>query len=437
VASAQDRLAVGLSDLSLTLWSERRPSAALERLARLRTELPGEYADELDSAQALVTLFSGRPAQALALADRVLAQHVRRSAFIRATTTRLAALVVDDRPEEALAAGRRVTACLDAGTTSPYQGGLADAVIGTARLFGEPDAALPPALGSFGRWPVLAAADGQALGPAWPLLEGVRRHLAGDWPAAVVALREAFVQQQAGEGLFRSEAAGGLIVVLAECGRVAEAARLLAEHPPDGVALIPGMREWAAAAVAAASPAGGAAALEAARLALDAGALTTAMWYLADAARYGAARQAAELLDGLPARSELSRVRAAGIRARATRRPAALAGAAREHLRLGLFGHAAELADLAGNHEGATELVAEAQARLGRADRDGSPLARLTGREREVARLAAGGLTDREIADSLVVSVRTVESHLSSAYRKLGIRSRRALRESAGAHRDG
>ncbi len=48
----------------------------------------------------------------------------------------------------------------------------------------------------------------------------------------------------------------------------------------------------------------------------------------------------------------------------------------------------------------------------------------LSPREREVAELAAGGLTDREIAAQLIVSVRTIESHLSSVYRKLAISTR-------------
>jgi DNA-binding CsgD family transcriptional regulator len=52
---------------------------------------------------------------------------------------------------------------------------------------------------------------------------------------------------------------------------------------------------------------------------------------------------------------------------------------------------------------------------------------RLTGREREVAGLAAGGQTAREIADGLVVSVRTVENHLQNAYTKLGVTSRAEL----------
>lgn len=51
----------------------------------------------------------------------------------------------------------------------------------------------------------------------------------------------------------------------------------------------------------------------------------------------------------------------------------------------------------------------------------------LTGGELRVAELAAGGLTNRQIADALFITVRTVESHLSKVYRKLGVHTRAAL----------
>jgi DNA-binding NarL/FixJ family response regulator len=51
----------------------------------------------------------------------------------------------------------------------------------------------------------------------------------------------------------------------------------------------------------------------------------------------------------------------------------------------------------------------------------------LTASERRVAGLAARGLSNREIAGELVVTVRTVEFHLSRAYDKLGIGSRAEL----------
>lgn len=51
----------------------------------------------------------------------------------------------------------------------------------------------------------------------------------------------------------------------------------------------------------------------------------------------------------------------------------------------------------------------------------------LTPSEQQVAALVADGLSNREIAMRLFVSVRTVEMHVSNAYRKLGIRSRTGL----------
>jgi DNA-binding CsgD family transcriptional regulator len=56
------------------------------------------------------------------------------------------------------------------------------------------------------------------------------------------------------------------------------------------------------------------------------------------------------------------------------------------------------------------------------------PLPVLTSREDEVARLAAAGLSNRAIADRLVVSVHTVETHLARSYAKLGIGRRKELR---------
>jgi DNA-binding NarL/FixJ family response regulator len=51
----------------------------------------------------------------------------------------------------------------------------------------------------------------------------------------------------------------------------------------------------------------------------------------------------------------------------------------------------------------------------------------LTAREREIVTLAAGGLSNRQIAQRLIVSVRTVEGHLYRACTKLGTRDRTEL----------
>src|SRR5262249_48347813 len=68
-----------------------------------------------------------------------------------------------------------------------------------------------------------------------------------------------------------------------------------------------------------------------------------------------------------------------------------------------------------------------AGARPRRAARSGTEA--LTARERDVAVLAAQGLSNREIADRLVLSPKTITRHLGAAYRKLNITSRVQLRD--------
>jgi DNA-binding CsgD family transcriptional regulator len=60
-------------------------------------------------------------------------------------------------------------------------------------------------------------------------------------------------------------------------------------------------------------------------------------------------------------------------------------------------------------------------------------VAALTASERRVAELAAGGMTNREIAEALFVTTKTVEKHLASAYTKLEIAGRGELPAALGA----
>lgn len=55
---------------------------------------------------------------------------------------------------------------------------------------------------------------------------------------------------------------------------------------------------------------------------------------------------------------------------------------------------------------------------------DSGALEELTSREMEALTLAAKGMTNREIADRLTISVRTVQVHLSNIFSKLGVGSR-------------
>jgi ATP/maltotriose-dependent transcriptional regulator MalT len=102
---------------------------------------------------------------------------------------------------------------------------------------------------------------------------------------------------------------------------------------------------------------------------------------------------------------------------------------------------AVELLRAAEEHAGRQELW-PLHARVRRLlDRVGEPprkvqseaMAALTTSERRVAQMAAGGLTNRQIANELVVTVKAVEWHLSHVYRKLGISSRGGLADTLGA----
>jgi DNA-binding NarL/FixJ family response regulator len=61
----------------------------------------------------------------------------------------------------------------------------------------------------------------------------------------------------------------------------------------------------------------------------------------------------------------------------------------------------------------------------------------VSAREAEVLSGVAEHLTNAEIAERLFISVRTVESHVSSLLRKLGVADRRALAGFAAAVTDG
>jgi DNA-binding CsgD family transcriptional regulator len=95
---------------------------------------------------------------------------------------------------------------------------------------------------------------------------------------------------------------------------------------------------------------------------------------------------------------------------------------AREHLRL-----AARTFDELEARPWAERARTELRASGERVRRRSSPMDTLTPQELAVARLVADGLKNREAAAALFVSEKTIEFHLASVYRKLGIRSRVAL----------
>jgi DNA-binding NarL/FixJ family response regulator len=134
----------------------------------------------------------------------------------------------------------------------------------------------------------------------------------------------------------------------------------------------------------------------------------------------GLLREAVEVLAGSEARLEHAHALVdlgAALR-RANRRTEA-----RERLREGV--ERAREVGAFGLAERANEEIAATGARPRRILQTG--LDALTASERRVAQLAADGMTNKEIAQTLFVTIKTVEVHLSHAYRKLEISSRTQL----------
>jgi DNA-binding CsgD family transcriptional regulator len=99
--------------------------------------------------------------------------------------------------------------------------------------------------------------------------------------------------------------------------------------------------------------------------------------------------------------------------------------AAREHLDAALHGFR-RLGATPWVSRAATELNASGQTRQ---HNDSATVATLSPQEREIALMAASGLTNKQIGERLFLSHRTVGTHLYHAFPKLGITSRAALRD--------
>lgn len=452
ISDDEQRFAVDGEDLSQQLWSMRDVAGARQVVERMRATLPLSYREQVDSIDALALLYSGRTNEAIRLARCVLDHEPGLSTEIRALTALVGGLCFADQGPAAMEVAERLDRMAARAQLSSTRRGLIQALLAITRLLhGHHRPAPPRPSGAFGRWPV---AVGHDLGrerstetvsgdedAGWPLLVGIGRHFAGDLQGAVAPLQEAVVQQLAGEGVFRSEAIAELIVVLSELGRRDEAQALLDGTPPDGIAIVPGLLDWARAAVAGANWLRADAtslAIAAADAATRQGAVLMAWSFVTDAGRWGDPKLAAAALDelGLTPSSPAARARAADVVARASGDPAALAAAAAQQLSVGFLRHAAELAALAraaGGNRDVIRAVAAVEAGLERAAVPGTGGGRpvrhvqLTHREAEVAHLAADGRSDKEIATLLTLSIRTVQSHLAAAYRKLGVGSRADL----------
>ena len=179
------------------------------------------------------------------------------------------------------------------------------------------------------------------------------------------------------------------------------------------------------------------------RLAIDAGNVALGAELIHDLVRLGAANRDDDLSMAAGIEGRLGPLRAAHLSATLSRDADALERVGHDFERIGAHLYAAEAYAGAADRftsrnrpRRANQAARAAETALGLIG-EAAPITlrrrvsapRVTHREHEVALLAVEGLSNREIADHLIVSVRTVENHLQRLYGKLGISGRRELKQ--------
>jgi DNA-binding CsgD family transcriptional regulator len=271
--------------------------------------------------------------------------------------------------------------------------------------------------------------------------------VAGHPASARVWFAEA-VRQARNHGHIRPLSPGlnGLAIAAALLGDIAAAEHAAAEarrHPPMGVYAELDALAGAWLLVARGDLAGARALLaEAADRVRPTGNQLMEMWLLLDLARLGAAAQAADRLAEIASVSQGQFAPAAAGLARALGAddPELLLASSHEMAGLGADLYAAEAASAAavalrrdGEPREAQAAERRAQQLATQCEDARTPLtaalaaAPLTSRQREIAMLAAARTTNKDIAQRLQLSVRTVENHLQNAYTRLGVTTRAGL----------
>lgn len=325
--------------------------------------------------------------------------------------------------------------------------GLADSQVLGHRLAGTPGRADDQARR-------MQAASAELPGPARLMGLVVAGHAAlagGRVRDALLLLREAWAGLADSGHEFHFRCRTLLATALAQAGLAAQAAPLLTGvvaggHPayrlyvPDDLLA----RAWGAAAEGSTSESLGHV-VAAADLARETGCPAYEVLAWQTAVQLGDATAALPRLTALAELGPRAGVARAHARAWADEDGEALLKAAHEWTRLGDLvaagDAAAQAADVhrrQGRQGSALSAAALAEKMAGRSGARTPALANalrplpLTAREREIVALAARGLSNRDIAERLTVSVRTVEGHIYRAGLKLGVSERTALAEVLG-----
>ena len=448
VATDADRLRVAEVEIAISLFGDRDPRAASDLIDTIRQDgSPAGSTATMLSLEAMTALLGARPDVVARVAPAVLARNDAPDvARLRAGVALVASLLLQGdtatarrTAEPMLIMAARLVKELPSAT------GMLRAALAFVELWRGDLPPLPAAHPGTGRWPAPpvgdhadhAQADGRRFD--WAMMAGVVAHMRGDFDNAVVRLREAVVEQAQGKGIFHAEAHAWLVVALCDAGRPADAEAAMEQFPQHALAMIPGLEPWARGVLAATRGNAGAATgllAEAAEQSAAVGATLIEARYMVELAERCGSDDHIGRLDALSRSIDapLLRTMCTTAVARLKGDAAVLLEAASWFGHRGLVGrgkHASRVAERiarADGHQALARQAGQVHRRLSGAHRT-RPAHRLglSVREAEVAELAAGGLTDREIAARLVVSVRTIESHLASTYRKLRVSSRAEL----------
>jgi DNA-binding CsgD family transcriptional regulator len=437
------RARIAISRASNLFWGLGRADEAFQVVRDVRRTLHArELTNFLQAMEAMLLLFTGRTAEAVELASAPMATGSGPLTYALGSTVAGRIGTASRALDQALAEGR------------PDQWSFEDVQLQLARWWtlwlsgripeSEAYAADMLAAAEARRSAEVAAYYSAVLGYSL-LLQGRHRSAARRLDVAAEAMRtvDRWGLRNVVVG-WRARAAAVAGDVEAAARWLDEARAAVQEHNRLFSTLVPVASSWVLAAGGHLSAAA-AAALAAATTAAERGQHAFEVLALLDVVRYGAAATATPRLAVLAGEVDGELVRCAhafgsalvaGDGARLDAAAAAFEGlgatlfageaaveAAFAHRRAGdrarAYGSRRTAADLAARLEGGlTPMIARLS------EQEADPL---TGREREIAMLAATGLSSPQVAQALGLSSRTVDNHLQQVYRKLGISSRQQL----------